>query len=149
MVRIDRNQVCSFCGKPATQKRKLIAGPKDIFICEQCVGVCQAIIDEDKTDLKPIELDEIPTPNEFKEFLDQYVIGQDHAKKTLAVAVYNHYKRMAMQSRHYTDSDNDVTIEKSNILLIGPTGSGKTLRAKTLAEKLQVPFAIADATTLT
>ena len=149
MVRIDRNQVCSFCGKPATPKRKLIAGPKDIFICEQCVGVCQAIIDEDKADLKPIELDEIPTPKEFKEFLDQYVIGQDQAKKTLAVAVYNHYKRMAMQSHHYADMENDVTIEKSNILLIGPTGSGKTLLAKTLAEKLQVPFAIADATTLT
>ena len=149
MVRIDRNQVYSFCGKPATPKRKLIAGPKDIFICEQCVGVCQAIIDEDKADLKPIELDEIPTPKEFKEFLDQYVIGQDQAKKTLAVAVYNHYKRMAMQSHHYADMENDVTIEKSNILLIGPTGSGKTLLAKTLAEKLQVPFAIADATTLT
>ena len=129
MVRIDRNQVCSFCGKPATPKRKLIAGPKDIFICEQCVGVCQAIIDEDKADLKPIELDEIPTPKEFKEFLDQYVIGQDQAKKTLAVAVYNHYKRMAMQSHHYADMENDVTIEKSNILLIGPTGSGKTLLA--------------------
>lgn len=149
MVRIDRNQVCSFCGKPATPKRKLISGPRDIFICEQCVGVCQAIIDEEKTDLKPIELDEIPTPKEFKEFLDLYVIGQDQAKKTLAVAVYNHYKRMAMQSRHSENPEDDVTIEKSNILLIGPTGSGKTLLAKTLAERLQVPFAIADATTLT
>ena len=99
--------------------------------------------------MKPIRLDEIPTPKEFKEFLDQYVIGQDQAKKTLAVAVYNHYKRMSLQKQHQTKSENDVLIEKSNILLIGPTGSGKTLLAKTLAERLQVPFAIADATTLT
>ncbi|MBO4731181.1 MAG: ATP-dependent Clp protease ATP-binding subunit ClpX [Spirochaetaceae bacterium] len=145
MARTDRNQICSFCGKPASPKRKLIAGPDGIYICDQCVAVCQAIINDDQKQIEPIELDDIPTPKEFKEFLDTYVIGQDQAKKTLAVAVYNHYKRMSLPAQ----KKDDVTIEKSNILLIGPTGSGKTLLAKTLAERLQVPFAIADATTLT
>ncbi len=145
MARTDKNQICSFCGKPASPKRKLIAGPDGIYICDQCVAVCQAIINDDQKQIEPIELDDIPTPKEFKEFLDTYVIGQDQAKKTLAVAVYNHYKRMSLPAQ----KKDDVTIEKSNILLIGPTGSGKTLLAKTLAERLQVPFAIADATTLT
>ena len=145
MARTDKNQICSFCGKPASPKRKLIAGPDGIYICDQCVAVCQSIINDDQNQIEPIELEDIPTPKEFKEFLDTYVIGQDQAKKTLAVAVYNHYKRMSLPAQ----KKNDVLIEKSNILLIGPTGSGKTLLAKTLAERLQVPFAIADATTLT
>ena len=145
MARTDKNQLCSFCGKPASPKRKLIAGPDGIYICDQCVAVCQAIINDDQNQIEPIELEDIPTPKEFKEFLDTYVIGQDQAKKTLAVAVYNHYKRMSLPAQ----KKDDVVIEKSNILLIGPTGSGKTLLAKTLAERLQVPFAIADATTLT
>ncbi len=145
MARTDKNQICSFCGKPASPKRKLIAGPDGIYICDQCVAVCQAIINDDQNQIEPIELEDIPTPKEFKEFLDTYVIGQDQAKKTLAVAVYNHYKRMSLPAQ----KKDDVVIEKSNILLIGPTGSGKTLLAKTLAERLQVPFAIADATTLT
>lgn len=147
MARSDRNKSCSFCGKPPTGMRRLVAGPRDIYICDQCIGVCQAILFDEQQELSPIELSEIPSPKEFKEFLDQYVIGQDQAKKTLAVAVYNHYKRMSQQQRK--KNDDDVVIEKSNILLMGPTGSGKTLLAKTLAERLQVPFAIADATTLT
>ena len=145
MARKNNGQFCSFCGQPASQNRQLVAGPNDVFICNQCVAVCQSILDEKNQDILPIELDSVPTPREFKEYLDQYVIGQDYAKKALAVAVYNHYKRMAM----LRNLDSEVQIEKSNILLIGPTGSGKTLLAKTLAQKLKVPFAIADATTLT
>ena len=141
------SQICSFCGKSASPTRRLVAGPNDIFICDQCIAVCQTVLEEEKTAPLPIQLSEVPTPKEFKEYLDQYVVGQDYAKKALSVAVYNHYKRMSqpVQKR----DDDDVLIEKSNILLMGPTGSGKTLLAKTLAQKLKVPFAIADATTLT
>lgn len=145
MARRNNGQFCSFCGKPAEQSRRMVSGPNDIYICNQCVAVCQSILEDEELELEPIELDDVPTPKQFKEYLDQYVIGQDYAKKALAVAVYNHYKRMAMPK----SADSDVQLEKSNILLIGPTGSGKTLLAKTLAQRLKVPFAIADATTLT
>lgn len=143
----EKSQFCSFCGKPAGVNRKLIAGPHDIFICDQCITVCRTILDEERREVTPIALDEVPSPREFKDFLDQYVVGQDLAKKTLAVAVYNHYKRLSKPVAQ--PQSGEVQIEKSNILLIGPTGSGKTLLAKTLAQKLKVPFAIADATTLT
>ena len=139
---------CSFCGKPADQSRHLVASPSgNINICNNCISVCQDILRQEEDNLAPIEISEVPTPKEFKEYLDQYVIGQDEAKKVLSVAVYNHYKRMSISKLQ--QKTNEVRIEKSNILLIGPTGSGKTLLAKTLAEKLKVPFAIADATTLT
>lgn len=141
------SQICSFCGKSASPTRRLVAGPNDIFICDQCIAVCQTVLEEEKTTPSPIQLSEVPTPKEFKEYLDQYVVGQDYAKKALSVAVYNHYKRMSQPAQKR--DDDDVLIEKSNILLMGPTGSGKTLLAKTLAQKLKVPFAIADATTLT
>ena len=141
-------QFCSFCGKPAGDDRHLVAAPNgDIFICDQCVDVCQSILDEEGHTVAPIDMSEIPSPKEFKEYLDQYVIGQDYAKKALSVAVYNHYKQLSVPRDDQTK--NEVKIEKSNILLMGPTGSGKTLLAKTLAQKLKVPFAIADATTLT
>jgi ATP-dependent Clp protease ATP-binding subunit ClpX len=141
-------QVCSFCGKPADSTRHLVAAPSgNISICNQCVAVCQSILEQEQGDVAPIALSDVPTPREFKEYLDQYVIGQEDAKKTLSVAVYNHYKRMSIPKT--MQKDDDVQIEKSNILLMGPTGSGKTLLAKTLAQKLKVPFAIADATTLT
>jgi ATP-dependent Clp protease ATP-binding subunit ClpX len=139
---------CSFCGKPADSTRHLVSAPSgNIHICNQCVAVCQSILEEEESNVAPIEMSDVPTPKEFKEYLDQYIIGQEEAKKTLSVAVYNHYKRMSIP-KSQCDKDN-VQIEKSNILLIGPTGSGKTLLAKTLAQKLKVPFAIADATTLT
>ncbi|MGL4982236.1 MAG: ATP-dependent Clp protease ATP-binding subunit ClpX [Treponemataceae bacterium] len=139
-------QICSFCGKEPDQHRKLVQGPDHIFICNKCIDVCKKILnDEDKALLEPIEIIDVPVPKDFKEFLDEYVISQDYAKKVLAVAVYNHYKRMT----NHINEESSVQIEKSNVLLIGPTGSGKTLLAKTLAQKLKVPFAIADATTLT
>ena len=137
---------CSFCGKSQEEVRHLVAGP-GVFICDECIDLCGKIVEEELyNDLVDTELDfnDVPKPTEIKEALDQYVVGQDLAKRTLAVAVYNHFKRIGSQ-----DPDDDVELVKSNILLVGPTGSGKTLLAKTLARILKVPFAIADATTLT
>lgn len=136
---------CSFCGKSQDEVRKLIAGPS-VFICDECVDLCNDIIREEIQEAEPQEeSDHLPTPAELSAALDEYVIGQDRAKKVLAVAVYNHYKRLRFQK----NSNTEVELGKSNILLIGPTGSGKTLLAQTLARLLNVPFTIADATTLT
>ena len=139
-------RVCSFCGKSADMARRLIAGPNDVFICDECVEVCRKILSDENEELSNQFTGDIPTPREIKLYLDQFVIGQDAAKKALSVAVYNHYKRIANPSK---GGSTDVEIEKSNVLLIGPTGTGKTLLAKILAKKLKVPFAIVDATTLT
>jgi ATP-dependent Clp protease ATP-binding subunit ClpX len=137
---------CSFCGKSQHDVRKLIAGPS-VFICDECVDLCNDIISEEiQDDASGRATDRLPTPHEIKEILDQYVIGQPRAKKILSVAVYNHYKRLDMSGRKVR---HEVELGKSNILLIGPTGSGKTLLAETLARLLNVPFTIADATTLT
>ena len=150
--RYDERLRCSFCGKTQNQVRKLIAGPNGVYICDECVDVCSEIIDEEleKDEEAGREPEEAPEeeinlikPEEMKAFLDEYVIGQDQAKKVLSVAVYNHYKRIL------ADTNNEVELQKSNILMLGPTGSGKTLLAQTLARVLNVPFAIADATTLT
>ena len=135
---------CSFCGKSKYQAGKLINGPGDFCICDECVEICNQLIKQDERKEQGDNLAKLPTPEEIKAELDKYVVGQTNAKKTLAVAVYNHYKRVFNKS-----NDDGVELEKSNILMLGPTGSGKTLLAKTLARILNVPFAVADATTIT
>ena len=172
MAKFDAHLKCSFCGKSQEQVRKLIAGP-GVYICDECIDLCNEILDEELVDgqgnsrhaaaetsrkaapsrkpAKPLPtLATIPKPHEIKQFLDSQVVGQNEAKKVLAVAVYNHYKRLAWQGDGSSESESTATrLHKSNILLIGPTGCGKTLLAQTLAEMLEVPFAVADATTLT
>jgi len=139
--------ICSFCGRSSTQADTFIEGPAKVFICPECVDLCHDIIQQNRKRLsRPlVSLKEMPRPREIKEYLDQYVIGQEHAKKYLSVAVHNHYKRLLLSD----SDDSDVEIDKSNVLLIGPTGCGKTLLARTLAQQLKVPFAICDATTVT
>jgi ATP-dependent Clp protease ATP-binding subunit ClpX len=166
----DSHLKCSFCGKSQEQVRKLIAGP-GVYICDECVDLCNEILDEElfdsagspqpvpnrrdqpqekkKTRTTPITMGQIPKPREIKLHLDEHVVGQDEAKKVLSVAVYNHYKRLTYLESHGEEEKPEIELQKSNILLIGPTGSGKTLLAQTLANILDVPFAVADATTLT
>jgi len=136
--------LCSFCGKSQRQVKKLIAGP-GVYICDECIDLCNEIIDEELSTFTTVELDALPKPREIYQVLDEYVVGQERAKRTLSVAVYNHYKRVQMAQ----SGEVDVELQKSNILLLGPTGCGKTLLAQTLARILNVPFAIADATALT
>ena len=135
---------CSFCGKSQKQVKKLIAGP-GVYICDECIDLCNEIIDEELSQPSELGFEELPKPEEINAFLDDYIIGQEQAKRILSVAVYNHYKRVQVGEK----SDDEVELSKSNILLIGPTGCGKTLMAETLARMLNVPFAIADATALT
>ena len=142
----DKLLYCSFCGKNQNEVRKLIAGPS-VYICNECIDLCNDIIKEEISESKDDESEEFPVPKEIKATLDEYVIGQEDAKKNLSVAVYNHYKRLKGGKK--LDNKDDVELTKSNILLLGPTGSGKTLLAQTLARLLDVPFTIADATTLT
>ncbi len=136
---------CSFCGKSQKQVKKLIAGP-GVYICDECIDLCNEIIEEELTDTGELTFDEVPNPREIRAFLDDYVVGQDDAKKILAVAVYNHYKRIQYQQAAGIGRRDDVELQKSNILMLGPTGCGKTHLAETLARMLNVPFAVADAT---
>ncbi len=170
MSKYDSHLKCSFCGKSQEQVRKLIAGP-GVYICDECVELCNEILDEElmeegaavsantrDAESKPqkkrlasegISFQDLPKPREIKKYLDEHVIGQNEAKKVLSVAVYNHYKRLSLEGNNEKSEDDSVELQKSNVLLIGPTGCGKTLLAQTLAKILQVPFAVADATTLT
>jgi ATP-dependent Clp protease ATP-binding subunit ClpX len=145
MARIGDSDLlkCSFCGKSQKQVKKLIAGP-GVYICDECIDLCNEIIEEELSETSELKLEELPKPQEIYSFLDEYVIGQEIAKKVLSVAVYNHYKRIQVGAK-----DNEVELQKSNIMILGPTGCGKTLLAQTLARMLNVPFAIADATALT
>ena len=146
MDKENKNPCCSFCGKEESQVDRLIMGPSGVYICNECVAVCDKMLEREKVDAPQKEEEFIlPTPAEIKAKLDDYIIGQDEAKRVLSVAVYNHYKRIKNPKK----TDDDVMLEKSNVLMLGPTGSGKTLLAKTLANILKVPFAVADATTLT
>ncbi|MCC6832489.1 MAG: ATP-dependent Clp protease ATP-binding subunit ClpX [Thermoleophilia bacterium] len=146
MAKTEQNEqlLCSFCGKSQRQVKKLIAGP-GVYICDECIDLCNEIIDEELTTPVSFDPDALPRPREIYDVLNEYVVGQEEAKRTLSVAVYNHYKRVQMMS----SGDTDIELQKSNILLLGPTGCGKTLLAQTLAKILNVPFAIADATALT
>ena len=144
---IPKSVRCSFCGKAQENVKKIVAGP-GVYICDECVELCNSIIeaelyDDENAGYNINEIDNLPTPKEIKEILDDYVIGQDQAKRTLSVAVYNHYKRIAHEEN--AQKNDEVEIQKSNILLLGPTGCGKTLLARTLAKILKVPFTIADA----
>jgi len=143
----NKREQCSFCGRTKRQMDAFVEGPGGVFICPDCIDLCYNIVRQEQRRQAgtAVLFEEVPKPREIKEFLDLYVIGQEHAKKALSVAVHNHYKRLV----HTDSEDEDVEIDKSNILLIGPTGSGKTLLARTLARILHVPFAICDATTVT
>jgi ATP-dependent Clp protease ATP-binding subunit ClpX len=139
---------CSFCGKSQKQVKKLIAGP-GVYICDECIDLCNEIIEEELTETSEVSFEHLPSPREISAFLDEYVVGQDHAKKILSVAVYNHYRRIQYQQAGTIGRRDDVELTKSNVLLLGPTGCGKTHLAQTLARMLNVPFAVADATALT
>jgi ATP-dependent Clp protease ATP-binding subunit ClpX len=144
----NKKTVCSFCGQSGSRTETLIEGPDNVYICPDCVELCHNIIRQNRKQASPnagMSLKKTTKPRQMKEYLDKYVIGQDHAKKYLCVAVYNHYKRLM----HNESGDTDIELDKSNVLLAGPTGCGKTLLAKTLAKQLNVPFAICDATTVT